>query len=64
MATAWHGLGSKVTLLARASRLLPRMEPFVGEFVNNGLTVRAYASAPLRHESYHVEFPPDAVWVF
>ena len=38
MATAWQGLGSKVTLLARTSRLLPRMEPFVGEFVNNGLT--------------------------
>jgi pyruvate/2-oxoglutarate dehydrogenase complex dihydrolipoamide dehydrogenase (E3) component len=38
MATAWHGLGSKVTLLARTPRLLPRMEPFVGEFVNNGLT--------------------------
>jgi hypothetical protein len=26
--------------------------------------VRAYASAPLRHESYHVEFPPQALWVF
>ena len=38
MATAWQGLGSKVTLLARTSRLLPRMEPFVGEFVNHGLT--------------------------
>jgi dihydrolipoamide dehydrogenase len=38
MATAWHGLGSKVTLLARTPRVLPRMEPFVGEFVNNGLT--------------------------
>jgi dihydrolipoamide dehydrogenase len=36
MATAWQGLGSKVTLLARTSRLLPRMEPFVGEFVNHG----------------------------
>lgn len=37
MATAWQGLGSKVTLLARTSRLLPRMEPFVGEFVRDGL---------------------------
>ena len=27
-----------MTLLARTSRLLPRMEPFVGEFVNHGLT--------------------------
>jgi pyruvate/2-oxoglutarate dehydrogenase complex dihydrolipoamide dehydrogenase (E3) component len=38
MATAWQGLGSKVTLLARTARLLPRMEPFVGEFVAHGLT--------------------------
>jgi pyruvate/2-oxoglutarate dehydrogenase complex dihydrolipoamide dehydrogenase (E3) component len=38
MATAWHGLGSKVTLLARTSALLPRMEPFVGEYVSRGLT--------------------------
>jgi pyruvate/2-oxoglutarate dehydrogenase complex dihydrolipoamide dehydrogenase (E3) component len=37
MATAWQGLGSKVTLLARGSQLLPRMEPFVGEFVGRGL---------------------------
>jgi pyruvate/2-oxoglutarate dehydrogenase complex dihydrolipoamide dehydrogenase (E3) component len=38
MATAWHGLGSKVTLLARTSGLRPRMEPFVGEYVSRGLT--------------------------
>jgi len=38
MATAWHGLGSKVTLLARDSGVLPRMEPFVGELVARGLT--------------------------
>jgi dihydrolipoamide dehydrogenase len=38
MATAWQGLGSKVTMLARSARLLPRMEPFVGEFVARGLT--------------------------
>ena len=37
MATAWQGLGSKVTLLARGSQLLPRMEPFVGELVGRGL---------------------------
>ncbi|OBK24351.1 pyridine nucleotide-disulfide oxidoreductase [Mycobacterium asiaticum] len=37
MATAWQGLGSKVTLLARGSQLLPRMEPFVGEYVGRGL---------------------------
>jgi len=37
MATAWQGLGSKVTLLARGSHLLPRMEPFVGQLVGRGL---------------------------
>jgi pyruvate/2-oxoglutarate dehydrogenase complex dihydrolipoamide dehydrogenase (E3) component len=37
MATAWNGLGASVTLLARGSGLLPRMEPFVGEFVERGL---------------------------
>jgi pyruvate/2-oxoglutarate dehydrogenase complex dihydrolipoamide dehydrogenase (E3) component len=38
MATAWQGLGSAVTLLARGSGLLPRMEPFVGELIGRGLT--------------------------
>jgi pyruvate/2-oxoglutarate dehydrogenase complex dihydrolipoamide dehydrogenase (E3) component len=37
MATAWQGLGSLVTLLARGSGLLPRMEPFVGELIGRGL---------------------------
>lgn len=37
MATAWQGLGAQVTLLARGSQLLPRMEPFVGELVGRGL---------------------------
>ncbi|MBV9321294.1 MAG: NAD(P)/FAD-dependent oxidoreductase [Mycobacterium sp.] len=37
MATAWQGLGASVTLLARGSGLLPRMEPFVGEYVGRGL---------------------------
>jgi dihydrolipoamide dehydrogenase len=36
MATAWQGLGSSVTLLVRGPALLPRMEPFVGEFVEDG----------------------------
>jgi dihydrolipoamide dehydrogenase len=40
MATAWHGLGSSVTLLAQDDGLLPRMEPFVGEMI-----ARAYAEA-------------------
>ncbi|OBJ49827.1 NAD(P)/FAD-dependent oxidoreductase [Mycobacterium sp. 1423905.2] len=38
MATAWQGLGSAVTLLVRGSQLLPRMEPFVGELLRQGLT--------------------------
>ncbi|BBY46786.1 oxidoreductase (plasmid) [Mycolicibacterium arabiense] len=38
MATAWQGLGSKVTLLSRDRGLLPRMEPFVGEYVSRGLS--------------------------
>lgn len=42
---------------------------YVGErweivFTHEALTVLAYASAPLRHESYHLEFPADALWVF
>jgi dihydrolipoamide dehydrogenase len=37
MATAWHGLGSAVTLLSRTKRVLPRMEPFVGDLVADGL---------------------------
>ncbi|MFC4035978.1 dihydrolipoyl dehydrogenase family protein [Streptomyces polygonati] len=35
MATAWRGLGSSVTLLARHP-LLPRMEPFAGEMLAEG----------------------------
>ncbi|UGY92497.1 dihydrolipoyl dehydrogenase family protein [Streptomyces gobiensis] len=38
LATAWQSLGSAVTLLLRGDRLLPRMEPFVGELVREGLT--------------------------
>ncbi len=37
LATAWNGLGANVTLLARRSGLLPRMEPFVGDLVGRGL---------------------------
>ncbi|MQT02003.1 dihydrolipoyl dehydrogenase family protein [Streptomyces jumonjinensis] len=38
MATAWQALGSRVTLLVRGDGLLPRMEPFVGEYVADALT--------------------------
>ncbi|WP_329528914.1 dihydrolipoyl dehydrogenase family protein [Streptomyces sp. NBC_01462] len=37
MASAWQGLGARVTLLARGFALLSRMEPFVGEEVAHGL---------------------------
>lgn len=37
MATAWQALGSQVTMLVRGGGLLPRMEPFVGEHVAEGL---------------------------
>ena len=37
MASAWHGLGTSVTLLAQADGLLPRMEPFAGELVGRAL---------------------------
>ncbi|MFG1664667.1 dihydrolipoyl dehydrogenase family protein [Streptomyces sp. Y7] len=38
MATAWHALGSQVTLLVRGKGLLNRMEPFAGEMVAEALT--------------------------
>ncbi|AUY54588.1 NAD(P)/FAD-dependent oxidoreductase [Streptomyces sp. CB01881] len=37
MATAWRALGSEVVLLVRGDALLPRMEPFAGELVAEGL---------------------------
>ncbi|MFJ2580175.1 dihydrolipoyl dehydrogenase family protein [Kitasatospora aureofaciens] len=37
MATAWRALGSEVVLLVRGDGLLPRMEPFAGELVAEGL---------------------------
>ncbi|WP_199826386.1 dihydrolipoyl dehydrogenase family protein [Streptomyces sp. SBT349] len=40
MAAAWGALGSKVTLLMRGERLLPRMEAFAGELVAEGLAER------------------------
>jgi iron(III) transport system ATP-binding protein len=48
-------------------RLITQM--YLGErwelvFASDALTVRAYASAPLRHEAYHIEFPADALWLF
>ncbi|MDT0345361.1 dihydrolipoyl dehydrogenase family protein [Streptomyces litchfieldiae] len=40
MAAAWSALGSEVTLLMRGERPLPRMEPFAGELVAEGLAAR------------------------
>lgn len=37
MAAAWQGLGAEVVLISRTSSLLPRMEPFVGARVKQGL---------------------------
>lgn len=37
MANAWQALGSRVTVLVRGRGLLPRMEPFAGELVADGL---------------------------
>src|SRR5262245_27823590 len=54
-----------------ANRILMTLKAqmFIGErwellFAKDSLSVRAYASAPLRHELYHVEFPPAALWIF
>src|SRR5712692_5171081 len=46
-----------------------KTQMYIGErwemvFVKEGLTVRTYASAPLKHEVYHVEFPAHAMWIF
>ena len=53
------------------NRMLMTLETqmYVGErwelvFVKDDLTVRAYTSAPLKHEFYHVEFAPHALWIF
>ena len=37
MATAWQALGARVTVLVRGHALLPKMEPFAGELVADGL---------------------------
>jgi pyruvate/2-oxoglutarate dehydrogenase complex dihydrolipoamide dehydrogenase (E3) component len=49
MAQAWRGLGSRVTVLERGERLLPRLEPFAGELLldalrEDGVEVRLGAS--------------------
>ncbi len=46
-----------------------KTQMYVGErwellFAKDDLTVRAYTATPLRHEVYHVEFPPQSLWIF
>jgi iron(III) transport system ATP-binding protein len=46
-----------------------KAQMYIGErwelvFAKDAVTVRAYTSAPLKHEFYHVEFPPSALWIF
>jgi iron(III) transport system ATP-binding protein len=49
--------------------MMLKSQMFTGErwellFVKDTLAVRAYASAPLKHQFYHAEFPPAALWIF
>jgi dihydrolipoamide dehydrogenase len=53
LALAWSGLGSRVTVLERASRLLAREEPFAGEQVREGL-IRAGVDVRLGAEAARV----------
>ncbi|MFR9722842.1 dihydrolipoyl dehydrogenase family protein [Streptomyces sp. MS19] len=46
MAAAWSALGSAVTLLLRGERPLPRMEPFAGDLVAEGLAARGVDVRP------------------
>ncbi len=46
-----------------------KTQMYIGErwelvFVKDAVSVRAYTSGPLKHEFYHVEFPPSALWIF
>jgi dihydrolipoamide dehydrogenase len=53
MATALSDLGTRVTVLVRGDRLLPRMEPFAGEAVAEGLA-RLGVDVRLRTHATHV----------
>ncbi|MEU0391679.1 NAD(P)/FAD-dependent oxidoreductase [Streptomyces sp. NPDC006208] len=56
MATAWQSLGSQVTLVVRGGGLLPRMEPFVSEYIVDAL-VEAGADVRLNASVSAVERP-------
>jgi iron(III) transport system ATP-binding protein len=54
-----------------ANRILMTLKTqmYIGErwellFTKDDLSVRTYTAAPLKHERYHVEFPPHALWIF
>ncbi|HEY7244582.1 MAG TPA: ABC transporter ATP-binding protein [Xanthobacteraceae bacterium] len=57
--------------LARPNRIPMSLKAqmYIGEhwellFAKDELAVRAHVTAPLKHELYSVEFPPDALWIF
>jgi iron(III) transport system ATP-binding protein len=46
-----------------------KTQMYIGErwelvLAKDAVSVRAYTSSPLKHEFYHVEFPPNALWIF
>ena len=46
-----------------------KTQMYIGErwelvLAKDAVSVRAYTSAPLKHEFYHVELPPSALWIF
>ncbi len=46
-----------------------KTQMYIGErwelvLAKDAVSVRAYTSAPLKHEAYHVEFPAAALWIF
>jgi iron(III) transport system ATP-binding protein len=46
-----------------------KTQMYIGErwelvLAKDAVSVRAYTSAPLKHEFYHVEFPSSALWIF
>jgi iron(III) transport system ATP-binding protein len=57
------GPGANRVMMALKAQMCigPRWELVLAK---DALAVRAYTSAPLRHERYHVEFPPQALWIF
>ncbi len=54
---------------ANRMRMTLKTQMYIGErwelvLAKDAVSVRAYTSAPLKHETYHVEFPPAALWIF